>query len=450
MELIQSQAQKQVQILSPQMMQSMKILQMGLQELREYVEEAVQENPVLEVPDMLPGTGQAEDLSRKLEWLEANDCQNTYYHIQDTEAEENDPLANAGCFLDEEDDLGRYILSQFVGTDLEPEVMEALEFLVQELDANGWLDLDIAGLAQLGGFTYQVMHRAIIELQAADPAGVGARDLTECLRLQIQRRAGDHRVAEWIVERYLDELARGRYGAISRSLGVPEPDVRAACDLIRTLNPRPGTAFAARDNLVYITPDLVVNQVEDGFEITANDTAVPSLKLSSYYIQLLRETGDQEVKEYLNNKATQAKWVVKSIEQRKSTLVECAKWVVERQEDFFRYGPGYLRPLSMGEAAQALGVHESTISRTVRDKYLQCDRGVYPLSYFFSRPLGREETSAEAAKTMLKSLVEKENKPLSDQKLCEEMVRRGCHISRRTVAKYREELGIPNAASRRR
>lgn len=445
-----SQSQKQSQVLSPQMMQSMKILQMGLQELREYIEEAIQENPVLELPEPGEEPRREEDFARKLEWLEANDRQNAYYHLQDAEGEDSDPLANVGCFLDEEDDLNRYILSQFMGTDLEPEVMEALEFLVEQLDQNGWLDEELPVLAQAAGLSQRAMARALTELQAAEPAGVGARSLPECLRLQIQRRAGDHRLAEVIAERYLDELARGRYGAISRDLGAAEREVRSACDLIRTLNPRPGTGFAARENLVYITPDLVVTTLEDGFEITANDTAIPRLKLSSYYTQLMRETGDQEVREYLSGKANQAKWVVKSIEQRRSTLLQCARWVVERQEAFFRRGPGHLRPLTMGEVARSLGVHESTISRTVKDKYLQCDRGVYPLSYFFSRPLGREDASPEAAKALLRELVERESKPLSDQKLSEEMGRRGCAISRRTVAKYREELNIPNASGRKK
>lgn len=445
-----SQSQKQSQVLSPQMMQSMKILQMGLQELREYIEEAIQENPVLELPEPGEEPRREEDFARKLEWLEANDRQNAYYHLQDAEGEDSDPLANVGCFLDEEDDLNRYILSQFMGTDLEPEVMEALEFLVEQLDQNGWLDEELPVLAQAAGLSQRAMARALTELQAAEPAGVGARSLPECLRLQIQRRAGDHRLAEVIAERYLDELARGRYGAISRDLGAAEREVRSACDLIRTLNPRPGTGFAARENLVYITPDLVVTTLEDGFEITANDTAIPRLKLSSYYTQLMRETGDQEVREYLSGKANQAKWVVKSIEQRRSTLLQCARWVVERQEAFFRQGPGHLRSLTMGEVARSIGVHESTISRTVKDKYLQCDRGVYPLSYFFSRPLGREDASPEAAKALLRELVERESKPLSDQKLSEEMGRRGCAISRRTVAKYREELNIPNASGRKK
>lgn len=446
-----NQSQRQTQTLSPQMMQSMKILQMGVQELREYIEEAIQENPVLELPEPGGEPAAEEDFTRKLEWLEANDRQNTYYHRQDAEGDENDPLANVGCFLDEEEDLTRYILSQFLGTDLEPEVMRGVEFLIGQLDQNGFLDEELPALAEAAGLSQRVISRALIELQAAEPAGVGARNLVECLRLQVERRAGDHRVAILVAERYLDELAHARYGLISRELGVSEKEVRAACDLIRTLNPRPATGFAARENLVYITPDVQVVTFPDHFEINTNETLIPHLKLSAYYSRLMRETEDQEVRDYLAEKASQAKWVVRSIDQRRSTLLQCAQQVVERQEHFFRHGPGHLRPLTMGEAAERIGVHESTVSRTVRDKYLQCDWGVYPLSYFFSRSLGSQDSSPEAAKILLKRLVEEEEgKPLSDQKLCEEMARRGCALSRRTVAKYREELNIPNACGRKK
>ena len=448
MELIQS--QKQAQILSPQVIQSMKILQMGVQDLREYITNAVQENPVLEFPESGDTPVPRDDLTRKLEWLEANDRQNSYYHRQDTEEENTDPLANVGCFVNDEEDLRWYVLSQFMGTDLEPEVMGGVEFLVDRLDQNGWLDEDLAALARAAGLSDHVMYRALTELQAAEPAGVGARNLSECLRLQLERRAGDHRLAMAIANSYLDELARGHYGYIGRALGASEKAVREACDLIRTLNPRPGTGFALRENLAYITPDLIVSSFPDHFEISSNDTAIPHLKLSWHYRQLLQQTGDQEVRDYLTEKANQAKWVIKSIDQRRSTLLQCARFVVERQEAFFRSGPGHLIPLTMGEAADSLGVHESTVSRTVRDKYLQCDWGVYPLSYFFSRSLGREGTSADRAKALLKRLVAQEDRPLSDQKLCEEMAAQGCPISRRTVAKYREELGIPNASGRKK
>lgn len=450
MELRQNQRQTQTQTLTPQMVQSIKILQMDIQELREYVEEVFQENPMLELPEPQERPDAGEELRRRIEAMASSDWQNVYYHAQDAEGRQGDALSNVGCFLDEEKDLKRYILSQFMGTELEPDVMRGVEFLLDRLDPGGFLDEPLSDLAEGAGLPPRVMERALIELQAADPAGVGARDVQEALRLQLERRAGDHRLAAAILEGYLDQLAKNRYSAISRALDAPEGEVQKACELIRTLNPRPGSGFAARENLAYITPDVLVVETRDHFEISTNDAMLPRLRLSPYYEQLLRDTGDREVRAYLNEKANQAKWVLRSIEQRQSTLLRCAAWIVEQQEDFFRFGPGRLRAVIMSEAARDLGVHESTVSRAVKDKYLQCGRGIYPLSYFFSRSLGREGTSPMAAKVLLKELVEGETHPLSDQKLSQEMAARGYTLSRRTVAKYREELGIPPAAGRKR
>ncbi len=448
MELRQS--QKQTQMLTPQMAQSIQILQMDIQTLREYVEEVFQENPMLELPEQKEGPDHGEEPEGRVETLAAGDWQNVYYHAQDAEGGQGDALSNLGCFVDEENDLKRYILSQFMGTELERDVMAGVEFLLDRLDPEGFLDESLPELARGSGLSERTMERALIELQAADPAGVGARDLGECLRLQLERRAGDHRLAAAIAENYLDHLAKNRYGAIGRALNAAEPEVREACALIRRLTPRPGAGFAARENLAYITPDVVVTEVRGHLELSANDAMLPRLQLSPYYNELLRNTGDREVREYLAEKTNQAKWILRSIEQRRSTLLRCAQWIVERQGEFFYHGPGRLRAVTMGDAARELGIHESTVSRAVKDKYLQCDRGIYPLNYFFSRSLGEGGTSTAAAKVLLRELVEGEKSPLSDQRLSQEMTARGCPLSRRTVAKYREELGIPPAVGRKK
>lgn len=444
------QTQKQTQTLFPQMIESMSILQMGIQELREYLENALQENPVLELPEPGEAPAPEEELSQQLDWLRAYDTQNAQYYIQDAQDAREDALACAGYYQDDDSDLKRYILSQFLGTQLEPDVMRAVEFLVGRLDVDGLLEEELPALSQLSGFPPRLLERAMIELQAADPAGVGARNIPERLRLQLERRAGDHRLAIAIVENYLDHLAHNRYAAISRALGAPEREVREACRLIRSLKPRLGTGFAVRENLLYITPDLSVTAYPSHFEITFNDTSLPQLTLSSYYLTLLKETEDPTVRAYLTERVDAAKWVIRNIGLRRATLLRCAQWVVERQDAFFRLGAKGLLPLTMKEAAQALELHESTVSRAVKDKYLQCDRGVYPLSYFFSRPVGGEAASAQAVKESLRALIQKENSPLSDQKLCQALARQGYLISRRTVAKYREELGIPNASGRKK
>ena len=449
-------SQKQTQTLSPQMMQSMEILQMGSQELLEYIEEAVQENPVLEPEENYDKQDEFSILRRKLEWLESTDPQNRYYHQQDTEEEDN-PLKNYGTVEDEDENLYYYVLSQLRVLELDPQVMEAGVFLVESLNQNGWLDEPLEDLAADCGQPLTVMERALSAIQSLEPAGVGARNLAECLKLQLVRRTPVDQLAVRIVEDYLDALSKSRYGLIARELKVGTEEVRASCDRIRALNPRPGTGFAARENLTYINPDIIVVSFPDHFELLSNDYYFPTLHISGYYSRLMKESDDAQVKDYLTDKMRQAKWMVKAIEQRRSTLMACAECILDRQETFFRKGPGHLVPLSLADVAGRIGVHESTVSRAVKDKYIQCSMGVYPLSYFFSRSLGthsaggEETASPDAAKALLKKLIagEDRKKPLSDQKLCQLMTEQGCPLSRRTVAKYRDELHIPSTAGRK-
>ena len=455
-----SMSMKQTQTLSPQMMQSMEILQMGSQELLEYIQDQVQENPVLEMEEKYGKGDDTAVLQRKLEWLESTDAQNRYYHQQDTEDDEKDPISNYGTVDEREENLYLFVLSQLEVMDLEPELLPVGRFLVESLNQNGWLDESVEDLAEELGKPVEEVEKALAAVQSLEPAGVGARNLSECLVLQLQRRHEDSELAIRIARDYLDPLSKSRYGLIAKSLGVCQEEVRTACDLIRTLNPRPGGGFAARENLVYINPDLFVVNFPDHFELLTNDYFFPDLNISGYYCRMLKSTEDNEVKDYLMGKVRQAKWVVHSIEQRRSTLLRCAECILELQEEFFRRGPGHLKPMCLADIAQKVGVHESTVSRTVRDKYLQCASGVYPLSYFFSRSLGapaarpgtEENTSSpDFAKALLKKLIggEDKHKPLSDQKLCERMAREGCELSRRTVAKYRDELGIPSTTGRK-
>ena len=449
-------SQKQTQTLSPQMMQSMEILQMGSQELLEYIEEAVQENPVLEPEENYDKQDEFSVLRRKLEWLESTDPQNRYYHQQDTE-EEDSHLKNYGTVEDEDENLYYYVLSQLRVLELEPQVMDAGVFLVESLNQNGWLDEPLEDLAADCGCSLAVMEQALAAVQSLEPAGVGARTLSECLKLQLVRRTPVDELAVRIVENYLDALSKSRYGLIARELKVTAEEVRASCDRIRALNPRPGTGFAARENLTYINPDIIVVSFPDHFELLSNDYYFPTLHISGYYTRLMKESDDGQVRDYLTDKMRQAKWMVKAIEQRRSTLMACAECILELQEAFFHKGPGHLVPLSLADVAGRIGVHESTVSRAVKDKYIQCSMGVYPLSYFFSRGLGasasagEEAASPDAAKALLKKFIagEDKKKPLSDQKLCELMAAQGCPLSRRTVAKYRDELHIPSTAGRK-
>lgn len=441
--------QKQAQILSPALIQSMEVLQMGSQELLEFVEHTLQENPVLEAEDHFERQNDSHEELRKLEWLESSDRQNCLYYQQD---DEDRPLAPFGVAENEEDTLYGHLLFQLQGFSAEPAV-DAARFLAQCLNPSGWLDESLEDLAPSSGLPLSTLEDGLRLIQSLDPVGVGARSLSECLCLQLQHNNPTDMLALRIARDGLEALARNQYGLLARRMGADVGAVRAACERIRALNPRPGAGFASREAPSYITPDLIVVEQYDHFEVLPNDRFFPKLNLNSTYTHMLEEHPDQELEHYLTDKFRQAKWVMSAIEQRRSTLLACAQCILRRQEPFFRLGPGHLSPMLLSDVAAEVGVHESTVSRAIKDKYLQCARGVYPLYYFFSRKLGEEGdgSTADAAKALLRRLVEEEDKrhPLSDQKLCERMEEEGCQLSRRTVAKYREELHIPNTAGRK-
>lgn len=445
---------KQSQTLSPQTIQSMKILQMGSQELLEYITEAIQENPVLETSETGGPDEESAILRKKLEWLDSASRQERRTAAGNDE--DTDSLANYGGAEVQEENLYFYLFSQLQLMKLPSDLMKAARGITENLNGNGYLDEPLEKLAEDLHMEKDFLENALKIVQSLEPAGIGARSLKECLRLQLERQEGDTTLAKEIVAKYLNALAKNKYTWIAKELSADPNEVRDACDLIRSLNPKPGSGFAGREQLNYITPELYVETFPTHFELTANDDFIPSLKISSYYTSLMKETQDEEVKEYLSEKVRQAKWVIKSIEQRRSTLLSCAECILKTQEAFFRLGPGHLSPMGLSDIASKLGVHESTVSRAIKGKYIQCSHGVYPMSFFFSRSLGRNSpddsaVSPDAAKALLKKLVHEEDKrkPLSDQKLCAMMTAQGCPLSRRTVAKYRDELGIPATSVRK-
>ncbi len=445
-----NQALRQSQTLSPQMIQSAKLLQMGAVELREYIREQLEENPVLESEERRQDPADdSGELSQKLEWLCAGDTQNRSYY-QDDACGPIENRAGAGAW---EESLYDHLRAQIDFHALSPAMAAAVECVLQSLNGVGRLDESLEDLAADAHVTRTTVQKAIQLVQSLEPAGVAAQSLSECLFLQLRRR-GETGLALTIARDYLEDLAQSHYNHIAKRTGATQEEVRAACDLIRSLDPHPGAAFAPREEASFLIPDLAVLPSGGGFEVVLNDTFIPSLRVSGYYRSLMASSDDAEVRDYLTERTRQAQWVVQAIEQRRTTLLSCARAIAARQEDFFRQGPGHLRPMSLADVAGQVGVHESTVSRAAQDKYLQCTYGVFPLKYFFSRTLsdeGSDSLSPDKAKAALRKLIQDEDRrrPLSDQKLCDALAAQGVTISRRTVAKYREELNIPAAGGRK-
>ena len=452
MELIQSQVQR----LSQQQLQGVELLQMSAQELESYLRELSQENPVVELEEHFAPAQESpreEDLLRRLRWLEDNDRQNHYY--QHIDEEELDPLVRVSGTGGLEETLVRFISRQLDRLGVEEELDRAVRYLAACLDGGGYLRFSLEELSGQTGIPLSRMKQALALLHSLEPAGVGAADLSQCLELQLLR-IGAEGPALAIVRDHLEALAKRHYRAIASALGITVEQVREAEGIIRELEPRPGAVFEQPEQVAYIQPDVFVAEEEGRFVARTRGGERPPFRISAYYRDLLSQSGEQEVREYLTGKLRQAEGVLWAIGQRERTLLRCAQAITECQQDFFRLGPQALVPLRMADVAQELGVHESTVSRSIREKYLQCARGVYPMSYFFSRSATADQSGAAvggtAARALLKQLLDQEDKsrPLSDQKLSEEMERQGCPISRRTVAKYREEMNIPGASGRKR
>lgn len=446
----------QKQILSQHMVQSMEILQMSAQELEGYIEKLALENPVIEIPDSYspqPDTKQ-EDLQRKMDWLESTDLQNKVYYQQERSAE--NMQENWHDSRESEEDLSDYLLSQLLLADYTKQERGIVEFLIRSLDSRGYFTDDISSVAEYFSIPEELVTKLLEDIQSLDPAGVGARDLRECLLLQLHRNKDYSPVTEAMIENHMDDIAKNHLPDIAKKLHISIDDVLDACDEIRALNPKPGNSFSSREHLRYISPDAVVVKLADQFEILINEYQYPNFSISNYYQELLKSTQDEEAKKYLQEKVQQAQWVSNCITQRTSTLSRVMHVLVEKQHDFFLNGIGHKRPMRLVDLADELQLHESTISRTLRGKYLQCSWGVFPLNYFLTSVATKtsdsaEEKTPEQIKALIQKIIDDEDKkkPYSDQAISQKLEEYDIKISRRTVNKYRTEMGLPDKSGRK-
>ena len=305
-------------------------------------------------------------------------------------------------------------------------------------------------------FTMPEAERMLRVIQALEPAGIGARTLQECLALQVHDAGLAGTLAERIIREHFDDLSAHRWQEIGRQLSVPPAEVQAAADQVAKLNPKPGLAYAARGT-DYVVPDLIVEKVEGRYLVFLNDSHLPRLRLSRAYQKVARDKRkfDGESKEFITSRLSAAQWLIQAIEQRRQTVLKVMHFIVDRQREFFERGIQGLKPMTLREVAEATGMHESTVSRVTNEKYAQTPRGVLPLKFFFSSALKSaegEDVSARGIKATIERLVAAEDPhhPLTDQALVELLERDGVQIARRTVAKYREQLGVLPARLRKR
>lgn len=431
--------------LTPQLLQSMEMLRMNSQELLDYLNTVSEENPVIEQGDPASLRSAYAELRQKVSWLDGDAFAPTFTHEDTSQAE-------PGAMDRETESLCAFLCDQLERRHLSPKILAVAKYLSELVDEDGYLEQeDLDGLAQLH-VPEGLIQEALEEVQRLEPPGVGARSLEECLLLQLQRSKSDSPARRIIEAGLLPELSRRHYGPISRQLGLTAEQIQQAEGEIAALEPRPGRAFQPEEPTIYVRPDLFVGQIDGKWQVILNEYYLPQISLSGYYTRLLRETEEKETRAYLRQKMRQAKWIMDSLERRGSTLRRCAEVILKVQMPFFSGKTGELAPMSLSSVASTLEVHPSTVSRAVQGKYLQCRQGTFPLRYFFSRSVNGQGPSRQAVKQRLAALLREEDPhhPLSDQELCRRLEEEGTVVARRTVAKYRTELGLGSSTTRRR
>lgn len=443
----------QSQVLSQRMIQSAQILQMSSQELEVYMKEQALENPVIDLDEQYETESHDEQIRRKIEWLEASDEQNRVYYNNDyTEDGERDEW---NFDADEGETLAEYLMSQLLVKELSKKQLQMAAYIVNCLDEKGYFEEDKAEVAVRFDENVCQVEKVLTVLKSLEPAGICAESLPECLLLQLERSGKNTPVLTKIIGEYLELVGKNQLHVIAKKLKLPIDEVRAECGKIKELNPKPGSSFCSRETLKYITPDITVVKLGGYYEILLNEYMYPKMSINGYYKELLHGDVSREAKDYIGEKVRQAEWVMNCISQRNKTLMQVATAIVDMQEDFFFRGQGCLVPMRQADVAKRLSVHESTVSRAVRDKYLQCQWGVFPMNYFFSKGVaaqdGQGAVTPERIKQLMAEIIDGENKkkPYSDRVISEKLTEAGVHISRRTVAKYREETGIKDAGGRR-
>ncbi|MBI3466891.1 MAG: RNA polymerase factor sigma-54 [Planctomycetes bacterium] len=476
----------QKQVLAPRMIQSMEILQLPIMALQERIEQEMQENPLLELreedPDLPEEPVDAEnpdapsEEERELVVDEGKNNEEDFERLLNMDAEWPDHFEErsrpSSTRVEEEGDrkhdamanmvarppsLQDYLLGQLGWFDLESDLRQMAERIIYSLDTNGYLVLPLEDLLDPQGPPDQLMlaQRALSLVQKLDPRGVGARNLRECLLLQLTPGMPHYEHLRTLISSHLEDLEHNRLPLIERKTGYSMQVIQDTLEELRKLKPKPGAEFVDV-HIPSVTPDVFVELGEDGiYKVRLEDERTPRLFISPYYRQLLMNgEATQEEREYIKRKINSAQWLIDSIEQRRNTLTRVAQAIVDHQTQFLSEGPEAIEPLKMQQIADKVGVHVTTVSRAVDDKWIQTPRGIFPLKRFFGGgtvSADGEEVAWDAVRLKLQEVIDKENKqhPLSDDDLVKELAKHGLTVARRTVTKYRKAMNIPSSRQRR-
>jgi len=421
--------------LTPQLIQALRLLQLTRLELEQELKTELEINPFLEEEQI-----EQENIDKELY------NEQTYFRKEEKEDKEKgaDTIESTAH---RDMDLHDYLLWQLgLSVDNEKENQRG-EVIIGNINDDGYLSVSIEDIANFTGAGKDEVEKILKKIQDFDPSGVGARNLKECLQIQIRHLGINDPIINRIISEFLNELERKDYAAIAKNIGIDVNLVIAAENIIKHLNPKPGNIFGSEDEH-YIIPDVIVKKVNDEFVVELIEEGIPRIKVSDYYAKnLLTQTNDDTAKKFIKEKLQSARWLIKAIEQRKNTIKKVVEAIVKRQKPFFEYGEQYLEPMVLKDIANDVGVHETTVGRVTNGKYVQTQWGIYELKYFFSPSLktdNGELLSTKLVKQKIKQLIDNEdrNAPLSDTDIVRILKTEGINIARRTVAKYREIMNI--------
>jgi RNA polymerase sigma-54 factor len=470
--------QQQQLVMTPQLQQAIRLLQLSRLELTEIVRQEMLENPVLD--EYAPPENEAEfsidqpedpntpadnnsdredeintlsipkDIGEWESYLESN--QSLPYQARE---EQENPAYES--MMTSPDTLQEHLMWQLRMTRLTEVEARAGEVIIGNIDDNGYLETPLEEILNpLGSDIQAAGLKALGVIQEFDPPGGGARDLAECLLIQIGLLNLDGSLVEGLVREHLDSMAKGDVDAIVRQMEVSRSEVLQAMDLLKELEPKPGRPFGGTQS-IYVTPDVFLFKMGDEWNIMLNDDGMPKLRINGYYRELLKHGSSMkpEDKEFLLEKIRSAAWLIKSIDQRQRTIYRVAKSILEKQVDFFEQGIRYLKPMVLRDVADDIGVHESTVSRVTTQKYLHCPHGLFELKFFFNpgiQTLSGQMMASESVRAKIRDIIVAEDagKPLSDQAISQMLRLEGIDIARRTVAKYRESMKILPSSRRKK
>lgn len=421
MSLIQEQTLKLN--MTQELQQAITLLQFSSAELLSYVQELSIENPLIEVKETYVSSYRHQSST------------NTHGFVENVTKEKTN--------------LKDYLERQLIDFSLTKQDRHCVNLLINALDSNGYLKDEMSELATIARVEEEYLESKLYFIQSLEPAGVGARSLQECILLQLRRLTERDDLAELIIQQHFKAFAEKSWKDLSKKLNISIQRIQEVFEKVKKLEPRPGLKFQSEE-LTFVTPEMTVESYDGQFHIHFHDELVPQLIIH----HPLSTTSESEVKDYYSKKLSQGKWIQRAIEQRKETMIKVMKVIIDKQEEFFLKGKSYLKPLTLKNIADILDIHESTVSRTVKDKFVQTPHGLFHMKSFFSNKLeiGNEDVSTSSVKIRLKEVVNKENKqkPLSDQKIANLLQSLyDITISRRTVTKYREQLNIPTSAIRK-